>query len=88
MRMSLLNVHPTRLIPSGEQELICACTVWCNLKHICRSIEVFLCTRLLGQCLKHWINDAMVTVDCRMPFSPLKVFVMSLFFRNSWRVFS
>ena len=43
---------------SGEHESIRARTVWCNLKHICRSFEVFLSTRLLGWCLKHWIHDA------------------------------
>ena len=29
----------------------------------CRSFEVFLSTRLLEWRLKHWIDDAMVTVD-------------------------
>ena len=55
-------------LPSTEHESICPCMVWCNLKHICRSSEVFLSTRLLGWCLKHWIDDAMVTVDFDMLF--------------------
>ena len=33
-----------------------------------RSFEVFLSTRLLGWCLKRWIDDAMVTVDFHMLF--------------------
>ena len=49
--------------------MICACTVWRNLKRICRSIAVFLFTRLLGQCLKRWINDAIVT--CGLPHAVL-----------------
>ena len=61
--MLLWNVHLIR-----EHESICACTVWCNLKHFCRTFEVFLSTRLLGWCLKHWIDDAMATVDFHMLF--------------------
>ena len=77
MRVLLRNVHLIRwfpnflrvtLTPSGEHESICACTVWCNLKHICRFLEVFLPARLLGLCLTHWIDDAMVTVDFHMLF--------------------
>ena len=96
IRMSLTNVYLTHWfwnfcvqlwILSEEHELICACTVSCKSEYIRRSIGVFLCTCILDQCLQYWINDTMNTVDIRMLFWSLKVFVISPFCRNRWRFF-
>ena len=50
----------------GDDLALDACTAWCKIKHICRSFEAFLSTRLLEWCLKHWINGAMVIMDFHM----------------------